>query len=449
MGRKLILINPVYPYRTGLSVNPGGRFPPLGLGVVAALTRGDWDIKILDENFETFRYEEADLVGISCFTSQIIRAYEIASIYRERGIPTVIGGIHASMLPEEALKYADTVVIGEAERTWPILIEDFEKGKLRRIYRGDGTSGTRISGARHDLFHPKYLFGSIQTARGCPMDCNFCSVTTFNGGQYRQRDIEDVLDELETIRQPYVYFVDDNLYGYGKHAAKRAIALFEGIVERGIQKQWFSQSSINFADSETVVARAAKSGCRMILLGIEAESDNALQDAGKKLNIKFLDRFETVFHRINSHGIAVLGSFIYGMEHDTIESMRARTKYILDSEIGAIQISLMTPLPGTRLFKQLQDQGRLLYTDFPNDWTHYDMTEVMFKPLMMTPEELYEGFCEAGMTLYNHATLLYKYIDTLRITRNLTTAVWAYRANLNYHNAAMGLYLQRSWPLFS
>ncbi len=449
MGKKLILVNPVNPGRTGLSITPGGRFPPLGLGVVAALTPGDWCIQILDENFETFQYEEADLVGISSFTSQILRAYEIATIYREKGIPTVIGGIHASMLPEEALNYVDTVAIGEAESTWPKIIEDFEKGNLKRIYREDSSAGTEISGARHDLFHPKYVFGSIQTARGCPMDCNFCSVTTFNGGKYRQRDIEDVLDELETIPQPYVYFVDDNLYGHGKNADKRAIALFEGIVERGIQKQWLSQSSINFADSEAVVAAAARSGCRMILIGIEAESDSALKDAGKKLNIKFRDQYETVFQRINSGGIAVLGSFIYGMEHDTIESMRNRTRYIFDNCIDAMQISLMTPLPGTRLFRQLQEQGRLLYADFPNDWPRYDMTEVVFKPLMMSPEELSEGFAEACITLYNQAALGYKYIGTVRHTRNLKTARWAYSANINYHNAAVGLFLQRNWPFLS
>ena len=246
-----------------------------------------------------------------------------------------------------------------------------------------------------------------------------------------------------------VYFVDDNLYGYGKHAAERAITLFEGIVQRGIQKQWFSQSSINFADSEAVVASAAKSGCRMILLGVEAENDTALKDAGKKLNIKFLDRFATVFRRINRHGIAVLGSFIYGMEHDTIKGMRDRTRYILNSEIDAMQISLMTPLPGTRLFRQLQDQGRLFFTDFPKDWARYDMTEVVFKPLMMTPEELYAGFCEAGMTLYNHATLCYKYIETLRNTRDLKTAGWAYNVNLNYHKAATGVFLQRNWPFLN
>jgi len=447
MNKRLLLINPVNPNRAGLTVNHTGIFPPLGLGIVAALTPGDWEIEILDENFDRFRYREADLVGFSSFTAQITRAYEIAGIFRERHIPTVIGGIHASMMPEEALQYVDSVVIGEAESTWPRFIRDFEKGQQKPVYREDKTALTKISRARHDLFHPDYAFDSIQTARGCPMDCNFCSVTTFNGRNYRQRDIEDVLDELESIQKGLVYFVDDNLYGYGAGAAERATALFEGITRRGIKKQWLSQASVNFADFDEVLEGAARSGCKMVLLGIEAESDSALEDAGKKLNRKFLDRYADVFRRINSHGIAVLGSFIYGMERDIPDSLRQRSRFIRDSDVDAVQITLMTPLPGTRLFQRLEDEGRLLYTNYPGDWSRYDMTEVVFKPLLMTPEELFKGFCDAGMMLYNHAALWDKYLRTLSNTGNLTTAWWAYSANLNYHNAGVSLYTQRTWPL--
>jgi radical SAM superfamily enzyme YgiQ (UPF0313 family) len=443
MRKKLILINPVNPRRSGLNINPSGLFPPLGLGIVAALTPSDWDVEILDENFEKFRYKEADLVGLTSFTASITRAYEIASLYREKGIPTVVGGIHASMLPKEALQYVDSVIIGEAESTWPRFIKDFENGETKRMYREDRTAQAGISRARHDLFHPYYILGSIQTARGCPMDCDFCSVTTFNGGRYRQRDVEDVLDELESIPHKMLYFVDDNLYGYGAYASRRAIDLFKGIIDRGIKKNWISQASINFAEDDRVLEYAAKSGCRLIFLGLEAENDIALRDAGKKLNLKFLDRYENVFRRIHSHGIAVLGSFIYGMEHDTPDTLSLRTEYILNSDVDAIQMSLMTPLPGTRLFQKLRDQGRLLYTHFPDDWDRYDMTEVVFKPLLMEPQELFDAWCDGGIAIYNHASLWYKYTKTLITTQNLVTAMWAYSANLNYHNAGASVYLQR------
>jgi radical SAM superfamily enzyme YgiQ (UPF0313 family) len=443
MRKKLILINPVNPRRSGMNINPHGLFPPLGLGIVAALTPGDWDIEILDENFEKFSYKEADLIGISSFTSSITRAYEIAGIYRKRGIPTAIGGIHASMLPEEAMQYVDSVLIGEAESTWPRFIEDFEKGNPKVIYRENRTTQTRMAKARHDLFHPSYVFDSIQTARGCPMDCDFCSVTTFNGGRYRQREVEDVLEELESIPQKFLYFVDDNIIGHGARASEHTLELFKAIMDRGIKKDWFSQASINFAEDDRVLEYAAKSGCRMILLGLEAESDDALRDAGKKLNRKFLERYEKVFRRLHNHGIAVLGSFIYGMEHDTLDTLSHRTKYILKNDVDAVQISLMTPLPGTRLFQRLRDEGRLLYTNFPDDWERYDMTEVVFKPLLIEPQDLFNAWCNAGIAIYNHATLWYKYMRTLSTTRDLNTARWAYSANRNYHNVGISVYLQR------
>jgi radical SAM superfamily enzyme YgiQ (UPF0313 family) len=297
VSKKLLLINPVNPRRVGLTVNPSSRFPPLGLGVVAALTPDHWDVEVLDENFEPFEYREADLVGLTAFTAAVTRAYEIAGVYREKGTPTVLGGIHASMLPEEALRWVDAVVIGEAEGVWARVIGDFEAGKLQSTYRGEWLELREMAKPRHDIFHPGYMFGSIQTARGCPMDCEFCSVSAFNGRRYRQRPVEEVLDELEAIPHRMVFFVDDNIIGYGKRAAARAVALFKGMVERGIKKDWFCQASMNFADDEEVLEYAAKSGCRMVFLGVEAEDIDVLEEVNKKLNVRMgVKGYEEVFH---------------------------------------------------------------------------------------------------------------------------------------------------------
>ena len=191
--RKLVLVNPVNPVRTGLTVNKSSRFPPIGLGIVAALTPDYWDVVLIDENWDTFAYHDADLVGITAFTASANRAYEIAAIYRERGVPVVMGGIHASMCTEETLRFVDAVVVGEAETVWPKVVADAEDGQLRQVYQGEWADLEGLPHPRRDLFHPDYMFTSVQTSRGCPMDCDFCSVTAFNGarrtGNHSTKDV--------------------------------------------------------------------------------------------------------------------------------------------------------------------------------------------------------------------------------------------------------------------
>ena len=232
--RKLLLVNPVNPARTGLTVNRSSRFPPIGLGIVAALTPADWGVELADENWAAvLSIREADLVGITAFTASVNRAYEIAATYRARGTPVVMGGIHASMRPDEALRFVDAVVIGEAEGVWPQVVADFEAGRLQRTYQGGWPELAGIRPPRRDLFHPDYRFASVQTSRGCPMDCEFCSVTAFNGRRYRRRPVQEVLSELESIPQKLIFFVDDNIIGYGRPSREQAKELFRGMVSAG------------------------------------------------------------------------------------------------------------------------------------------------------------------------------------------------------------------------
>jgi len=286
MKRKLVLINPVNPARTGLTVNKGSRFPPISLGIVAALTPDDWDVEIVDENWETFAFRPADLVGITAFTASAPRAYEIAAVYRQNGVPVVMGGIHGSMCPQEALNYVDAVVIGEAEGIWPQVIADVEANRLQHEYRGGWADLAGMAAPRRDLFHPDYIFASVQTSRGCPLNCEFCSVTAFNGQRYRRRPTDEILAELAGIPQKMLFFVDDNIIGYGKESRQAALELFKGMVARKFDKWWFCQASINFADDDEILSWAAKAGCKMVFLGLEAEEAEALQEVEKRLNLQ-------------------------------------------------------------------------------------------------------------------------------------------------------------------
>lgn len=430
-----MLINPFSRGKKEVFLDVHALSPPLALGIIASLTPDDWEVEILDENFEDFEFREADIVGLTAMTANVNRAYEIAAIYRKKNIKTVIGGIHASMLPEEAGRYVDTVVTGEAESVWKALISDFEKGGMKSLYEGKLLPMKESPLARRDLFHPDYSYANIQTTRGCPMKCEFCSVHTFNGQHYRERPVEDVLDELETITHDKVYFVDDNIIGYSKKSKERAKKLFKGMIDRGIKKDWYCQASLNVADDEEVLGYMAGSGCKMILIGIESEDVHALEEANKKLNIKMgIESYNRVFDRIHKYGISVLGALIYGLDSDSEEALFARTQFAIQSRMDAMQATIVTPLPGTGLYNRLKEAGRLIYTNYPGDWERYHFMEVVHRPGKMSQQELMDAMWKNWDILYDHKVIQKKMLETLKATRNPLAAAWSYLSNVERHN---------------
>jgi len=439
--KKLVLVNPVNPARTGLTVNKSSRFPPIGLGTVAALTPAPWDVKLVDENWEPFTYQEADLVGITAFTASANRAYEIAALYRQQGVPVVMGGIHASMCPDEALRFVNAAVIGEAEAVWPRVLADSEAGCLQQRYQGEWSDLSGMPYPRRDLFHSGYMFASVQTSRGCPMDCEFCSVTAFNGRRYRRRPAEEVLAELETIPQKMLFFVDDNIIGYGPASRKQALALFKGMVKRKLDKWWFCQASLNFGDDEEVLSWASRAGCKMVFLGLEAEEIDALQEVHKQLNVqRGIQGYKQAFRRIHKAGIAVLGAFIFGMDGDTRAKLQRRANYMIYNRgIDVMQRTRLTPLPGTRLFDRYRQEGRLLYINFPQDWDHYDMTEVVHRPGSLEPEQLNQTMKKLDRRMYSLPVLFCKRLITFWQTRNKIATMFAWNSNINYRNVGRGI----------
>ncbi len=421
--RKLVLINPMDKDRFRIVGERFVTIPPIALGYVAALTPDHWDVEIIDEVFETVPFEESDLVGITSFTSNVNRAYEIAQRFRELKIPVVMGGIHVSMLPDEALQFADSVVIGEAESVWSNVIADVEANNLKSKYYGTRTDLKGLVFPRRDQFYKKgYPLDTVQTSRGCPMDCEFCSVSVFNGKQFRQRPIEEVISELKTLKKKRVWFLDDNIVGYGPKHEERAIALAKGIIDADLKIKWFGNVSVNVANNEEILYWFRKSGCQVLLLGIESEDIDILRSTNKKVNIGI--DYEAVFKKIHKHNIGIIGGFIFGFHGDTASKIEHRINFILNNNIDAPVCSYLTPLPGTRLFERLMKDGSLLYTDFPSDWKHYDTCEeFLFKSEDMATVEYREIISQLIIRIYSRRQLIKRFIYTVRNTRSLVTAV--------------------------
>jgi radical SAM superfamily enzyme YgiQ (UPF0313 family) len=434
---RLLLINPVSRYRVGLAHDAHDKLPPLCLGIIAALTPAPWKTRILDENYQTFRHRDADLVGITAYTPNAFRAYEIARHYREKNIPVVMGGIHASMCTEEALRYVDAVVVGEAENVWSTVLADFEAGRLQKVYHGDFTEMKNQPIPRHDLQYPLYYWRSVQTSRGCPMNCDFCSVTSFNGGHFRTRPIEEVLNELQAFHgdKRNVFFVDDNIGGINQGHRERAKELFRGIIDRKLKFNWFSQTSVDFADDPETLKLAAASGCKLLLVGFETETIEGLKSASKKNNLrKGAENYRQIISKFHKHGIGVLGTFIFGMETDHPQDISNRAKFISKLNVDCIQTSMLTPYPGTKLSRRLQEQNRLTCENFPHDWQYYNWEDIVIRHPHIASADLAKRMTDGWKLMYNPTRIRVRFLKTLYNTRSLETAIWSVTANFQYRN---------------
>ena len=379
---RLHLINPSNPLVSIVRVkesrwNRYRVWKPLSLMVLAGLTPPEWEITIVDENLGVVDYPampRPDLVGITACTSQANRAYEVAAQFRRQGVPVVMGGIHATMCLAEAMQRVDSVVTGEAESVWPQVVADTRKRCLKRRYDGGFAEIDSVPPARHDLLTGGYAMGAIQTTRGCPMNCTFCSVTAFNGGRYRQRPIPNVVREFQLIREKRVLVVDDNLIGTRPDHIARAKDLFRAMARANLRKEWFAQATINFGDDEELLALAAKAGCRGVFIGFESPTPEGLLELGKKLNLLKGRDLRAAVRRIQRHNILVVGSFIIGLDSDTPGIGKRTAATARQYGVDNLNAMFLTPLPGTRLWEQMKSEGCLALDTFPEDWRYYTLT---------------------------------------------------------------------------
>jgi radical SAM superfamily enzyme YgiQ (UPF0313 family) len=411
---RLYLINPSNPLVNIVRVresrwNRYRVWKPLSLMVLAGLTPPEWEISIIDENFGAPDYSLMplpDLVGITAFTSQANRAYEVAAHFRLLGVPVVMGGIHATMCMDEVMERADSVVTGEGEGIWPQVLEDARHGCLQRRYDGGLAEISNIPAARHDLLATGYVFGAIQTTRGCPLNCSFCSVTEFNGAHYRMRPIGDVVREFRLIREKRVLVVDDNLVGTRPEHIARAKNLFRSMVKAKLKKEWFAQATINFADDEELLALAAKAGCRGIFIGFESPTSKGLQELSKKFNFLKDRDFRDSVRRIQRYGIMVAGSFIIGLDVDEPgigkRIAKAASQYGLDN----LNALFLTPLPGTRLWDQMKAEVRIALDTFPEDWKYYTLTFPVARYKHLSLDGIIDEMLSCDRTFYSMPRIL-------------------------------------------
>ena len=436
---RLYLINPSNPLVSIVRVresrwNRYRVWKPLSLMVLAGMTPPEWEISILDENLNTPDYPSMprpDLVGITAFTSQSNRAYEVAAYFRHLGVSVVMGGIHATMCLDEVMEHADSVVTGEAEGIWQQVLEDARYGCLKRRYDGKLAKIDHIQPARHDLLASGYAFGAIQTTRGCPLNCNFCSVTAFNGAQYRQRPIGDVVREFQLIHEKRVLVVDDNLVGTRPEHISRAKDLFRAMVQANLRKEWVAQATINFADDEELLELASKAGCRGVFIGFESPTVEGLRELGKKFNLLKSRDFRTSVRRIQRHNILVVGSFILGLDIDERGIGKRIAEVASKYRVDNLNVLFLTPLPGTHLWDQMKAENRIALNTFPEDWKYYTLTYPVAEYKHLSLEDIIEEMLACDRDFYSLHRIL------LRVWSNL----WGRRqplislvGNLSYRN---------------
>ncbi len=424
---KILLILPKHAggFLGGVSKSGKAGFARLSLTALAAITPENIDVRILDARVEEVDYSApVDLVGITGLTSEIPNAYEMADGFRKRGKKVVMGGVHVSALPDEALKHADSVVVGEAELVWIDLIKDFEQGKLKSIYRADDfVDMSEIPIPRRSLLdYEMYTsFSTLQASRGCPFKCDFCTVTTFFGNSYRFRPVEEVINEVKGLPDKNIIFLDDNIVGRPKYAKELMKALIP------LKVKWGSQASITIAKDDELLSLYSKSGGQYAFIGFESISSKNLDEIQKGWNT--VENYEKAIKKIHDAGIDIIGSFITGLDHDDKSSFRTTLNFLIKNKIDCAMFNILTPLPGTRLLKKLEKEGRLI----DRNWSKYHTGSVVFKPLLMTADELQEGYHWIYREFYSYPNML------KRIFRSPRNIIYRIAVNLSFRRKAMKL----------
>lgn len=375
---------------------------PLVFAILASRTPPDIDLVLFDERVEPIPLDEpTDLAAITVETFTARRAYQIAAHYRRRGVPVVMGGYHPTLLPQEVLRYCDSIVIGDAEGVWEEIVRDARDGRLQRVYRQSGP--VVLIGPLPDrrVFAGKRYapLSLVQYGRGCRFACDFCSIHAFYGRRLMQRPVEDVVAEIERLpRHQPVFFVDDNIFSNEAQAE----TLFRALASLKIR--WASQVSIDIARHERLLGLMAASGCFAVTVGFESLNEANLRQMKKRWNVRRGD-YTSVVRCFRKHGIMIYGTFIFGYDHDTPGAFDTTLEFARDARFFLANFNPLTPTPGTALYERLKAERRLLYDRWWLD-PDYRYGHATFQPARMTPGQLTEGCYRVRREFYSYGSIL-------------------------------------------
>ena len=444
--RRLRLINPRAALTTitmpeiiqKMTFSRRALFMPLNLAICAAVVPEGWDAEIVDENVTDELHRPSadgvDAIGIGAMTTQVQRAYELADAYQALGVPVILGGIHASALPQEAAAHATIVCMGDAEGTLPRALRDLDAGSAKPLYDWRDDPDAPIATPRKDLLNPKdYLvFNPIQTTRGCPHGCTFCTTPAIFGRRFRQRSIDEIVAEMRAAKEAFnsrvFIFSDDNVAGNHRWAME----LFEAI--RPLEIKWASQCDILIARNERLLALMRQSGCLGVILGLESPRAGTLQEAGKRHCDA--DDYLADVRKIQSHGISIWGSFIFGFDSDDWRDCMNAVRFAQRAKLCMSCYPILTPYPGTQVFQQYRQEGRLL----TEDWSKYNGSTVVYQPRRMSVDQLRHVQMAAFHEFYQPASALSR-LGVWPLKRN------SWMANLAIHRGLKYYYSRKGRPL--
>jgi radical SAM superfamily enzyme YgiQ (UPF0313 family) len=392
---KILLITPSV---CADSKTPSGlMIPQLALHILEGLTPDKHSVKLVEEESEKINLDEdCDVVGLSCMTSNAPRAYDLAREFKARGKTVILGGVHPTILPQEAMEHCDAVVVGEAEGAWTKVLEDIENGKLQKLYQQPPPDLDQYIHMKYRKESQKRLFNvvPIMTTRGCPYSCDFCCVSDLYGKKIRHARKINVVRDIEESGYKTFIFLDDNIIGEPRYAKE----LFAAI--KPFKIRWVGQASVSFVNDIELMKMAADSGCVALFFGLESVSIAQLKTMRK--SIKDIEKMGEAVKKVKDMGIHFHASFVFGFDNDTHAIFDDTLEFMQKNKISTATYNILTPYPGTKVYKQFKEEGRLL----SDNWRYYDHSTVVFRPKNMTPYELQAGVLHVKKEFSKISTIL-------------------------------------------